>query len=795
MYNLEGRSRIYLVGAAFGAAALIVQTEFLRAVMESTAGGTLAVGAALGAWLISIAAGALLGGRLSASRAGGQSLAFVFSALALPCGLFLIFAVGALRFWLHTPAGEVVPFFSLAWMSLTGCAPFALLVGMTFPLLAALALKAGEPVLLPSSALFIGGLWAAEAAGAFLAGLLFTFVLSGRTGPVFNVALGSSLPLAAAVLIRLLHGRAGRLISAASISVLILVLLFTPLLERTFTSLRWQGLGAPGELLASTWTRYRSLFLGRLADQTTLYDNGEPALSFPDPYANAAQTALLLSQRQTPGRVLVVGPSAGGLAQALLSAGAEEVVSVYPDRRLEEELTGHLPDVLLEPLKSGRYNYVQADARAWLGRPPARIRAGRPASWDLILVNLPGPAHMDAARFYTPGFFRRAGRAFSPAGGLLVLRLPAAANYSLPAQSDQAAAVWASLRASFRFLALAENSTEIYLFATDREGLLSENPDTLTARVSRFEGRVPNLTRYLVPTFYDSTRIAPLRRSLDRLSRQTVPHTDIAPVAWLHYLRLWARISGGGKEPGLLERFLDAAAGIRARSVIPLPSLIVCLCLSLVLFFASRRGTGGRAVGQAAAISVAVVGFSAMGASVILLYLCQLVFGSLFWQVALITAVFMCALAAGSQHASARADLSRGGGRTVAGLAALLSLGVALCAVVPVLLEPLYESGSRAGEWLALALFYLTVAGVGLFAGMFFPWAAELHALEPSPPGAGRTAAALDFADHLGASLGALSVGVFMVPAWGILPVTGSLSLSLLCVAFFWLAVSKRNND
>ena len=57
---------------------------------------------------------------------------------------------------------------------------------------------------------------------------------------------------------------------------------------------------------------------------------------------------------------------------------------------------------------------------------------------------------------------------------------------------------------------------------------------------------------------------------------------------------------------------------------------------------------------------------------------------------------------------------------------------------------------------------------------------------------AGRTAASLDCADHLGASAGALTIGVIAVPALGIAPVCSSLALAMICVALFWFAVSTR---
>lgn len=794
-FSLSAFQKTNILAASFGSSSLVVQTEFLRGVMQAAAGGTLAVGAALGAWLCWIAIGALLGGWLASSSLDTRKSVFLVCALALPSAIFPIILLSGLRLFMSVPYGQMIPLETLALWSALACCPFGLVVGLSFPLFAKMASR--NQIAYPSvSGVFLGGLWGAEAFGAFLSGIVFTFLLAGRTNPLANTAVFGSLPVLVCSSLSIYPGKPGRLFSASFIFICLVIFIRLPFLERQVSFLYWRGFGSPGELLSLHWTRYSTILFDRVSDQTTLYDNGQPVLNFPDPYTDASQVAILLGQCPEISRVLVVGPAAGGIAQALFSAGVSEVTSVYPDREAEKELLGYLPEELRRSLSMGNYRYISDDARAYLGRPPAHDDArARPAGWDVVLLNLDGPTHMNSSRYYTPGFFQRARRAFGPAGGVLALRIPIGANVLLPAELDQAASVWASLRKTFRHLALGLNSTHCYIFATDRDSLLTQNLDTLMARVQPFEGKVPNLTRYILPMYFDSTRTVPLAKALEKRSRALGPHTDSTPVAWLHSLRLWARLArqaqGEKSGPGLLEKLFDWAANGTSRGIAFWPALILTICF-LLIWFAASKGKTAAAVRWAAVLTTAASGFSAMGATVSLIYVCQLVFGDLFYQVAMITAVFMLSMAAGSFWGAKRAEAGPSGGAAVAYLAFLVSLAVSLPPVIIYLLDPLYGSWGSLGTVLAAGLFYLTVVLAGLFCGALFPWSAALHGWALAITRTDRTAAQLDFADHLGATAGALTVGVFAVPALGLSVVGSSLALCMICVALFWFFFSQK---
>ena len=278
--NLSYRGRVNLLAAAWGAAAVVVQTEFLRAVMASSAGGTLGVGAVLGVWLAGIALGAPAGGRLARKSNNSLLMADLLAMLAPFLAMFGLLYLVSIRSVASVPSGELVPLTTLSLHGGVACLPFALLIGAGFPLLARLA-SSRDIASRDPAALFIGGVWAGEAAGAFVGGMAFTFLLAGRSSPSINVLGFAALPLAVSWLLP------GSRHLALNTSKTIFIILFAALLVYSgpliglHNSLCWRGAGAPGTITGSRWSRYGYLALGELSGQSTFYENGRPVASFP----------------------------------------------------------------------------------------------------------------------------------------------------------------------------------------------------------------------------------------------------------------------------------------------------------------------------------------------------------------------------------------------------------------------------------------------------------------------------------------------------------------------------------
>jgi len=70
------------------------------------------------------------------------------------------------------------------------------------------------------------------------------------------------------------------------------------------------------------------------------------------------------------------------------------------------------------------------------------------------------------------------------------------------------------------------------------------------------------------------------------------------------------------------------------------------------------------------------------------------------------------------------------------------------------------------GAYLPAEFFYLSVFLIGTFAGAQFPLAAAMA--DQDSGDVGRTAGLIDWADHLGALVGAALTGIFLIPVFGL---------------------------
>jgi len=249
-------------------------------------------------------------------------------------------------------------------------------------------------------------------------------------------------------------------------------------------------------------------------------------------------------------------------------------------------------------------------------------------------------------------------------------------------------------------------------------------------RAARFEGKIPGLNRYLLTGFYDRGRIGDFHQSLGIAMGSARPHTDNTPSAWFHYLRTWCRIAGtrsqAGTRTGWLEQALDFTGELSSgRAIAFFPLSISCLLLLLWLRIQAVGRAGAGTVSSLVVITVAATGFAAMQVTVSMIYLCQILFGALFYQVAIISSTFMLALAAGSWWSSRRVPPDHA---LPSGLAALLLVAAAAAAtpeVIAGLAEVLFQSQSGWGQAMLSGIFYFSLILTGLACGAIFPWAAS----------------------------------------------------------------------
>ena len=148
-----------------------------------------------------------------------------------------------------------------------------------------------------------------------------------------------------------------------------------------------------------------------------------------------------------------------------------------------------------------------------------------------------------------------------------------------------------------------------------------------------------------------------------------------------------------------------------------------------------------------------------MALEVLLIFVYQSLYGYVYGRIGLIVGLFMLGLVAGAP--SGRWLAARGYRLTVCMLASIEAMLLAFACIIPGIMRFAAASGSL-GE----GVICLCVAAVGWAVGAEFPLANGM--LRRAGASVGRAAAVADASDHSGAALGALVVGVFLLPVLGI---------------------------
>ncbi|HNR97781.1 MAG TPA: hypothetical protein PKX48_04350 [Planctomycetota bacterium] len=721
----RGANAVRIAAFAAGAAALWAQVIAVRGGLVAFGGNELVLALFFAWWLFAVGLGALAGGA-ALRRASAEELLCATLLLFAGVVFWEYAAARGLRGLIGLPAGECPRFGQAAAGLALITVPVSGLVGFLFPLLAAARRAGGAGT---------GEIYGIEAAGSLAAACLGTywFLAQGREDLLAFGAVAGLL-LAAAVFAR-------RRAAAACAGLLLLWGCIggfnLGVLGEWGDRLRWSGLMGPFLLERSADTPYGNIAVLKRADQRQVYFDGQLAFAFPDPFADETEVHIAASQAPRVERIVLVGGSPGMVGE-LLKYGPSELHLAPFDPAL--------PGVLAPFLNAGEKAALAAPAvRMHSDDPRGLFRALPARSIDLILLAAPEPSSAALNRFYTGEFFEEIERVRA-AEGVLALGIEAGIHLEEDTAA-YAAACLATLRAVFPEVVVAAGG-RLRFFASSAPGAPTRDPDLL-ARRFRNRGIA---TKYFRDAFFaagDAFRPEMLARTDARLARglaAAAPERDTRPTLFLRRLIVAARQAGSA-----LAELFNAVLGLAPAHVAPwalIPGLAM-LCLR-------RR--------PAAPVLVAVGGTGAWGMALalVLLLAFQVVSGSVYHKIGMLTGAFMCGVSAGALW----------GRRVRRGRRVLLLAEAAACAAAlatPVVIYTAAELMRAPAMRLAAAaeiVLYVWNGILGAITGLEFS-AANL-CLRGEDSRRGRAAALTDGADHLGACAGALVTGLVLLPSLGL---------------------------
>jgi spermidine synthase len=699
--------RVGLITA--GLTAIMGQVLLMRELAAVFYGNELVYGLALAVWMLWVAAGARLGGRLRHRSlfAAGLSLA----AAVLPAQMAFIRGVRPLT---GITPGAFVGLGTVLWTTVIALAPLCLLSGALFGLGARLLAAEGGTV---------GRAYLYESLGSMIGGVLFSFLLVSRLNPFQIALLVIGLNLAVAGWFQLEPARLPRYLSRgvpplAALAVLALSLPLGEALQRWTLDWSWSL-----RVLAAD-TRYGRLIITALDGQRAFFQDGrllfETQSTFPEEVAH-----LPLLAHPDPRTVLLIGGGVDGTLREILRHPVGSVLYVELDPLVITAAREYLPSADAAVLDDPRVQLEAGDGRRF-------VKESRDA-FDVVILSLPEPATGQLNRFYTEEFFHEVKARLAP-GGLLSLGLPSAENYWSPELTRRNASVYRTLGEVFSSVAVTPGEVNFYL--ASEEGL-DLTPAVLSARL--VERGIE--TRWLTADYLEYTlagnRYAQVQAQLAGESDVQL-NRDLVPICYYYDMVLWL-----SRSYGRLRGFFESDSPVRLGWLLPLMA-------AGILLLRQRRKWAVPSV-------VAICGFSGMTLQVVVLLAFQSLHGYVYHQLGLVIAAFMGGLAVGAWAAD-RVSQMWLANRPVLSLA----LPQLLLALYAMALPFLFTWWPRLPP-LTFALLALISGSLG---GAIF----ALAAVQAQAAGhaAGQVAGRLYAADLLGGCVGAVAAAGLLVPVLGI---------------------------
>jgi spermidine synthase len=587
-----------------------------------------------------------------------------------------------------------------------------------------------------------------EAAGSFVGGLGVTVLLAygvsfGRIFLILGLILSSSVFAAQLAEVKQSSGpvlkRFGKVKTQLMFLVPCCVLLCLAFgadkaLMRYMRVVKWTKLFPAKALAGSFQTAQAEYLYGSYQGQWVAVREGSAVEALPDESGTGRTAAISLCQNPDAKRVLVIGSGLGLCRQFLRLPQTEHVTWAYCDNEYVQQINRFVPAEL--QISDNRFYPVAGDIRALLARERN--------NYDVVMLNLPDATSSVLNRYYTLQFYRQVKDSLKP-DGVLAVRITGGENIMGTELVNLGASTKMTLARVFSKLVLTPGE-ETWFIASDSENLTDE-PGTLRDRFAAIEGSNEVFASQGLLSVYLPNRAA---MALEYYSNADLPedlliNSDERPLTHLYSLLLAAKQSGASVTK--LVKHL-ALAG-------PVVFIVPLLVLAALRFIYVLKTTGqGGVSGFDSSFVVFSAGSVGIGVVIVLMYLYQTRFGSLYLHIGVISSIFMAGLTVGAILIR-RLLMGNGKIRQEKLLIALILLHTLILTVI----------GFWSAEQWTHSAFAIAFILCGLCAGSYFPLAAgQLANLGFE---AGQTGSKLETADHLGASMGGLLTSLALVPVLG----------------------------
>jgi len=578
----------FLPFVAIGFSSLLLQITILRLLLSTFSGNELDIGITLFFWLLYVGLGSFTGRRMRFKHA--FMLSFILIALlAQPTAL----AIKAIRPLLSLESGEIVPFTATIFSTALTLFPLCFVIGIQFPL--AVAYTGSRDA--------AGRIYGLEALGAFIAGLLFTFIISSRIQ-----FMELCLYIACFDILIAFYIERRKIIPF----LFIIPLSFHVIFHTVAVSLPWQGL----QLSQTIESKYGEISVIEMKGQSSVYTNGQLLFTYPDVPSEEFRAHLAMTVHPSPLKVLVIGGSPGILRE-LLKYPVEKIDFIEIDPRIVQVSFGILNAQDRKVMTDPRLHIIVEDGRRF-------IKNLKKTQYDLVFLNLPQPSTAGINRFYTSDFFTEAKRVLKEYGILALTTLPST-GYMGKSMQTANGSVYNSLRSVFQHVSVT---------AEEYGGLFASHfsPDTDPGILEKrfFQRGIPvkHFSPYIFRDVFSPFGVDYVRNRLAQIERI---NTDLRPSAYLYNLMLWSEIHGG--------KIITYLMKIREWHIL---FFLICLFFLIIFLTYKRRR-------RVLYYSVFTTGFASMSFMLAVVLAYQALYGYIFEMIGMLTALFMVGMWIGTR--------------------------------------------------------------------------------------------------------------------------------------------------
>jgi len=772
---------------SYGLFSIAAQTLLFREFITTFEGNDISVGIFFGSWFLWVGLGAILVYRAKAfAEILLRNIEFLFLSYLPAFILELLLTIEA-RQLAGVESYVLLPIRTILLLSIIVNAPVSIITGMLFPIACRWVAPVrnsitsnhtaqegktsnglGPPCFLAKARRgAVSRVYILEAAGSFCGGLGTTILLGAgfSLARVFLIlAFIVSVPVSWVQL-----GKAKRWIWAV-MPVCILACLLAgadrPVMQQV-RIIKWAKL-FPGDVPYGAFQTAQAEYLyGAHHGQWVAVREGSTCETLPDHESAGRVAAIGLCQNPDAQRVLVVGSGLGLCYELLRLPQIERVTWAHCDSEYVQQVGNFVPAEF--KISDRRFDRVAGDIRSLL--------AQKKRYYDIVILDLPEATSSVLNRYYTLEFYRQVKESLR-ADGVLAVRVAGGENIMGTELINLGASTKLTLAKVFSRLVLTPGE-DTWFIASNSENTTGD-PASLRDRFAKIEGAADVFSPQALLSVYLPDRA---QAALENYARADLPerlliNRDSRPLTHLYSLLLAAKQSGTP-----VTRFVKylALAGPSA-FIIPLLIFIilrVTYVTSRVMRRASFENLNKIHNTQYSILNTSFdssflvfsAGWIGIGVVIVLMYLYQTRFGSLYLHIGVISSLFMVGLTAGAAIISRILGKdTRYQTRTTNELLLFAVITVHTLVLAAIAFWPAERWTETVNTinnlWEpAHAIFAGAFVLCGLCAGCYFPIAAKR--LSDSGFEIGLAGSKLATADHIGASVGGMVTSLALVPVLG----------------------------